>query len=147
MAHARETVRSPRSQAEVFAYLSDFTTTAEWDPGVKEAEQLTDGPVGDGTRIRVVASFMGRAVELVYEVTEFEPPRRIVLRGENSTTLSIDEIVVDPEGKGCRVSYDANLTLKGSLRLADPLLALVFRRIANRAIDGLRKAVGAHAEP
>ena len=70
-----------------------------------------------------------------------------MLRGENSTTLSIDEIVVDPEGRGCRVSYDANLTLKGSLRLADPLLALVFRRIADRAIGGLRKAVGARAEP
>lgn len=130
----------------MFAYLSDFTTTAEWDPGVKEAEQLTDGPVGVGTRVRVVALFMGREVELVYEVSEFEPPRRIVLRGENSTTLSIDEIVVDPVGEECRVGYDANLTLKGPLRLVDPLLALLFRRIADRAIGGLRKAVGAHAE-
>ena len=145
MAHARESVRSPRPQAEVFAYLSDFTTTAEWDPGIKDAEQLTEGPIDVGTRVRVVALFMGREVELVYEVTEFEPPRRIVLRGENATTLSIDEIVVEPDGAGSRVSYDANLTLKGPLRLADPLLALVFRRIADRAIGGMRKAIGADA--
>lgn len=39
-----------------------------------------------------------------------------------------------------------DLTLKGPLRLADPPLALVFRWIADRAIGGLRKAVGAHAE-
>lgn len=57
--------------------------------------------------MRVVALFMGRGVELVYEVTEFEPARRIVLRGENPRTLSIDEILVDPDGEGCRVSYDA----------------------------------------
>jgi len=141
MAHVRETVASPKPQAEVFAYLSDFATTAEWDPGVSQAEQITDGPIAVGTRVRVVAAFMGRAVELVYEVTEFEPPRRIVLRGENSTTLSIDEIVVDPDGEGSRVTYDANLTLRGALRLADPLLALVFRRIADKAIAGLRAAV------
>lgn len=49
VAHVRESVRSPRPQAEVLAYLSDFTTTAEWDPGVKDAEQLTDGPVAVGT--------------------------------------------------------------------------------------------------
>jgi hypothetical protein len=40
-----------------------------------------------------------------------------VLRGENATTLSIDEIVVDQDGAGCRVSY-----------------------------DGMRKAIGACAE-
>ena len=35
-------------------------------------------------------------------------------------------------------SYDADLRLKGVLRLADPLLGLAFGRIGDRAAEGLR---------
>ena len=41
MARYNASVYSPRPPGEVFAYLSDFSTTAEWDPGVVEAERLT----------------------------------------------------------------------------------------------------------
>ena len=32
MAHYAATVNSPGSAAEVFEYLADFSSTAEWDP-------------------------------------------------------------------------------------------------------------------
>jgi hypothetical protein len=37
MAHYNASVETPRLLHEVFAYLSDFSTTEEWDPGVVEA--------------------------------------------------------------------------------------------------------------
>ena len=50
--------RSPRRQV-VFAYLSDFTTTTEWDPGtVRTTRESGDG--GIGTRYRNVSRFLGR---------------------------------------------------------------------------------------
>ena len=61
MARYTATVETPRERRDVFAYLSDFSTTQEWDPGVAEAERLDDGPVAVGTRFRVVAEFMGDA--------------------------------------------------------------------------------------
>jgi hypothetical protein len=39
------------------------------------------------------------------------------------------------------VRYDADLRLKGPLRLADPLLRVAFSRIGDRARDGLRRAL------
>ena len=139
MAHARETVDGTKSQQEAFDYLADFSNTAHWDPGIVRAEKLTDGPIGVGTQFRVEASFMGRTTPLVYVMTAYEPPSRFVVSGENSTVTSLDEITVEAVGDGSRVTYDAELTLKGAAKLFDPLLGLAFGRIADKAIAGLRK--------
>jgi hypothetical protein len=56
MARYNASVYSPRPPGEVFAYLSDFSTPAEWDPGVVEAERLGNMPVGEGSEFRVVAT-------------------------------------------------------------------------------------------
>ncbi len=144
MARYVTTIDSPRPREEVFAYLSDFSTTQEWDPGVAEAERLDEGEIVVGSRVRVVADFMGRKTPLVYEVTAIDPPSSITLRGENATVVSLDTMTFATTGAGgTRLVYDADLTLKGPMRLADPLLKLVFNRIGDKAVAGLRKAVDA----
>lgn len=141
MARYRTTVPSDRTPDATFAYLADFSSTAEWDPGIDRAERLDAGPVTVGSRFRVVARFLGRDVELVYTVTEHDAAaRRIVLRGENTTTVSVDEIVV---GDDASVTYDADLTLKGPGKLFDPVLGLLFGRVGDRAADGLRATLAA----
>lgn len=89
MAHYTASIETPRPPAATFAYLSDFSTTQEWDPGVVEAQRIGDAPVGEGT-----------------------------------------------------VTYDADLALKGPLRIADPLLGLAFDRVGDRALEGLRATLG-----
>jgi carbon monoxide dehydrogenase subunit G len=141
MARYTASIETPRSPAETFAYLSDFSTTEEWDPGVVEAERLGDPPIGAGTEFRVVARFLGRTTALTYRVVEFEPGDVVTLRGENATVVSLDSITVEPADGGTRITYDADLTLKGPLRLADPLLGLAFGRVGHRALEGLRTAL------
>jgi carbon monoxide dehydrogenase subunit G len=144
MARYVTTIESPRPREDVFAHLSDFSTTQEWDPGVAEAERLDEGPIVVGSRVRLVADFMGRKTPLVYEVTAIDPPASITLRGENASVVSLDTMTFAPTASGgTRIVYDADLTLKGPLRVADPLLKLVFNRIGDKAAAGLRGAVGA----
>ncbi len=146
MAHYLATVDTPKSQADLFAYLSDFSTTQEWDPGVAQAERLDDGPVAVGSRFRIVADFMGRKTPLTYEVTAIDAPRSITLLGENTTVISLDTMTFEPAaGGGSRLTYDADLKLKGPLRLADPVLRLVFNRIGDRAVDGLRETLASRS--
>ena len=64
MAHYRASIDIPQPREDVFAYLSDFSTTREWDPGVVEAERLNGQAVGEGTEFRLVAEFLGRKNEL-----------------------------------------------------------------------------------
>jgi len=138
MAHYHAVVATRKSPEEVFAYLSDFSTTAEWDPGVHEAERLDEGEIGEGSAFRVVADFLGRKEKIEYRIIEFDPPTVVTLRGENATAVSLDRITCEPFGGGARISYHADLTMKGLLKFADPLLALLFARIGDRALAGLR---------
>ena len=138
MAHYAATVISPGSPAEVFEYLADFSSTAEWDPGVSEARRLDPDPLRAGARFHVVANFHGRSVPLEYRTVEIDSPRRVVLRAETGTVVSEDTITVRAlRGSGSQVTYDARLGLRGALRLADPALGLLFRRIGDRAKAGL----------
>jgi polyketide cyclase/dehydrase/lipid transport protein len=59
MAHYKASLDTPRPLEEMFAYLSDFSTTQEWDPGVIEAERLGEGPVREGTEFRLLARSSG----------------------------------------------------------------------------------------
>lgn len=68
-----------RPPEKVFAYLSDPEKLSEWQ-GAAEVTQLTDGPVGPGTRFREVHVAMGRRMESVTEFAEYEPPRRLRVR-------------------------------------------------------------------
>ena len=58
MARYQATISSPRPPADTFGYLATFSNAAEWDPGVLSAEQLDSGPVGPGTRFRLVVPFL-----------------------------------------------------------------------------------------
>jgi carbon monoxide dehydrogenase subunit G len=147
MARYQAAIDTPREREEVFAYLSDFSTTEEWDPGVVEAERLNGGAIREGTEFRLVAEFLGRKTALTYRIVEYDPPRAVTVRGENATVISNDRITFAAVGEGTRITYDAELLLKGPLRLADPLLSLAFNRVADRALAGLKhKLAPVHPE-
>ncbi len=141
MAHYNACVETPRPLDEVFAYLSDFSTTEEWDPGVLEAKRVKGAAVGQGTEFRLVAEFLGRKNELTYRILEYDPPHAVTFRGESSTVVSRDRITFESTAAGTRVTYDAELAMKGLLRIADPLLALAFNRVGDRALAGLRRTL------
>jgi carbon monoxide dehydrogenase subunit G len=145
MARYKAHVETGQGPEEVFAYLSDFSSVAEWDPGVVSAEKLTPGEVHVGTRFSVHARFLGRDVPLEYEVIEIEAPARVVLRAETGTVVSLDEMRFSPTSGGTRVDYDADLRLKGALRLFEPGLRLAFRRVGDNAARGMEKTLAARA--
>lgn len=124
---------------EAFDFLADFSRVSEWDPGVAEAEKLTDGKPRLGSRFHVVASFLGQRVPLEYRISAFERPHRLVLTGGDTGMRSIDEIHFVPRAEGTRVTYEARLELLGLRSLADPLLDLVFQQIGRAAAAGLRE--------
>lgn len=128
--------------AEVFAYLADFSHTSEWDPGIAESRRLTDAPTAVGSRFEVIAVFRGNRQRFEYTVTELEAGRRIVLHGEGEKATSEDAIAVEPHGAGTRVIYEADIRLKGLLRVVEPLLGRTFRELGDDALAGLQVRLG-----
>jgi carbon monoxide dehydrogenase subunit G len=139
MARYVDAIDLPIPVEQAFDYLADFSRTAEWDPGVAEAERLTRGEVRLGSRFRLSISLLGRRIPLEYQIVEFQRPSRVVLSGGDESLRSIDEITFVSRPDGTRVTYEARLELAGIRRLADPLLDLVFQRIGRLAVRGLRE--------
>jgi carbon monoxide dehydrogenase subunit G len=133
----RREIDVARPPAETFAYLADFAHAAEWDPGIAEARRLTPPPTAVGSRFEVIALFRGRRQRFEYVVTAFEEGRRVALRGEGEKARSDDVITVSPQDAGTRVAYEADIRLKGVLRVAEPFLRSTFRRLGDDALDGL----------
>ena len=138
-----EVIEVPRSLEESFAYVADFTTVAEWDPGIHSSRKLSgDGDVG--TVYEVQAEFRGKTMPFTYTVTAFEQNRRIVLDGVGKKATSSDTIAFDRAGDGStRITYTADFKLKGVLRLAEPFLGGTFRKLARKALAGLEAELGA----
>ena len=137
----QRTVETPAAPAAVFAYLSDFTTTTEWDPGTVSTTRVSGG--GDvGTEYRNVSRFLGRETELTYRVTEHTPDRRFALRGENKTVVAQDTMEIVPSGTGTRVTYTADFAFRGVAKYVAPLLSPAFKKLGDEAERGLREALG-----
>ena len=136
----RKTVFVDKPLDAVFDYLSDFTTTTEWDPGtVATVHQHGDG--GVGTAYLNTSTFLGRKTQLTYIVREFIPGKRIRLRGENKTVIAVDTMTFRSIDAGTEVTYTAEFTFKGAARLLAPLLRPAFERLGKQAQAGMHKAL------
>jgi carbon monoxide dehydrogenase subunit G len=142
MRYARE-IEAPTPPGETFAYLVDFTHTAEWDPGNAEARRLTPEPTAVGSRFEIIAVFRGKRQRFEYVVTELEEGNRIALHGEGDKAMSDDVMTVSASGNGTRIGYEADIRLKGVFRLVEPFMRPMFTRMGNDALDGLAARLGA----
>ncbi len=126
---------------EVWTFVSDFANSATWDPGVAEARKVTEGPVAVGTRYELMVIFNGKQLPMTYEVTAYDPPNRVELRGTGERVLAVDDIRFASTPAGTEIRYKADLRLRGLLRLAEPLTRSRFDAIGKAAIDGMRRTL------
>jgi hypothetical protein len=139
MAHYEVTISSPLSQQEAFDRVAAVERFAEWDAGVSSSEQIEGDAPGEGSvYLLKVKGFTGGDLPLKYETTAFDSPNRFVIISDGKTLRSDDVITVVPDGDGCQVTYAADLKMKGAFALINPALGLVFNRIGDKAVAGLR---------
>ena len=148
MARYRTTVRTPRSAANAFAYMSDLRNFAQWDPGVTSVDQLRGDGGGPEAVFDVDVKAVAGTTTLQYVTTEYSEPDdmqrahvKVEARSRFLTSIDRIDVVPDPDGPGSRVTYDAELELNGVLRVLDPLLGLAFDGIGDRAGAGLERAL------
>lgn len=124
----------------VYAYLSDFTTSEQWDPGTVETV-LVEGDGGVGSVYHNRSVFRGRETELTYVTVDLQPDRLVVMRGENSTVVAEDTMSISPgaDGRGTVLVYEANFTFKGLARLATPFLRGPLTRLGDDAEAALAR--------
>jgi len=124
-----------------FTYVADFNNIEQWDPGIAQSDQIGNGPIEVGTRFNLLVAFGTRRIPMVYTVTEFDAPNRVVLVGEGSTLTAVDEITFAAVPQGTAITYTAELTFKGAMRFAAPFLGGLLKGVGRKAVEGMAAAL------
>lgn len=66
--------------ASVAAFASEPDNAPRWYANIKSVVWQTPRPIRIGSRFAFVAQFLGRRLEYVYQVVEYVPDTRIVMR-------------------------------------------------------------------
>ena len=146
MTRLHERIGTTMPAAQAFAYLANFENSAEWDPGVASAERFGGPDLGVGTRYRLGIRRGDRILPMEYRITRFDAPHVVELAGEGRGVRATDEIRVEPSATGSVVEYTADITLTGPLRLVQPFLGGMFRKIAEDAAEGIRSTLERRAD-
>lgn len=136
-----EQIDVARPAHEAFAYVSDFTTTAEWDSTALRARQLTSGPVAVGTRFEVVCALPLGSVTLIYRVEALQPDELIVLRGTCSFFEVEDTITFTPSARGTLIDYQAAFTFTPAIARFEGMFQAGLERMGRASVEGLAQAL------
>ena len=80
--------------------MADFANAQHWDPATSTRGSSATARSDVGARFELDMKIFGRENSIVYEVIEYDSPSRVVLRGENSGSVAVDEITVAPSADG-----------------------------------------------
>lgn len=142
MARLEETTTVSTPIDAAFAYVSEFSNIADWDPGTKTAVKRGEGPPRVGLAYDLVTVFKGTESDMVYTITELDAPHRIVLAGTGQRIDATDTISMREAGGATEITYVAELSFKGLARFAEPFLGSALDELGKGAITGLEKALG-----
>lgn len=137
-----ETVLINRPVEDIFTFLNLPENHPKFVPGMLEFKKTSPGPLGQvGATVRGVRQFLGRRMELPYEITEYEPNNRLAMKGAMGPVTFRDGYVLESLGPSTRVKFWLELTLTGVMILVRPFLAIIGRIHANETLTNLKKAL------
>jgi hypothetical protein len=135
---AETTIARPREV--VATYVFDNRNDPVWIGGISESELLGEPPIRVGSRVRRVASFLGKRIEYVNEVERLDPGVLLEMRSVKSpfpmrVTYAFGEVEGE-EGTVVRIRIEGD---PGALyRVAGPVMRRQVRRSVSRDLRMLR---------
>jgi hypothetical protein len=97
------------------------------------------GGVGVGTRVERIAGFLGRRIEYVNEIEEYDPPRRLAMRSVKAPFPMTVVYEFEEAGEGATLArIRAGGDARGFYSVAGPLLNQMVKRGISRDLDALK---------
>jgi uncharacterized protein YndB with AHSA1/START domain len=125
---------------DVARYAGDPSNAPEWYVNIDEVHWRSEPPFGPGSLVTFVARFLGRRLEYTYEVVEFEPGSRLVMRTAQGpfpmeTTYTWDAA----PGGGTRMTLRNRGEPAGFSRVLAPVMAPAMRRANRKDLAALKR--------
>ncbi len=131
-------IKIGRARGEVAIYATDASNDPLWIGGVVESGVLSDAPVRQGTRIARVAKFLGRRIEYVNEVIEYDPGVRLVMKSVSGPFPMTVSYEFEETDGGTLTQIHVRGEAEGFFKLAAPVLARFVRRSIMRDLETLK---------
>jgi hypothetical protein len=126
-------VRVAREPLAVWQLMTDPAREPEWIGGLRDAQLIGDPPLREGSRVRRVASFLGRRIEYVNEIAAMDAPRLLDMR----SVVAPFPMRITYTLEGADETTVRN-RVRGGTRLS-ALMAPLVRRNIQRDLDRLRE--------
>ena len=135
-----------RPIADVSAYAADPDNAPEWYANIESSAWQTNPPVQVGGRVSFVARFLGRRLAYTYEIVEYEPGRRLVMRTAEGPFPMETTYTWDDLGTGStRMTLRNRGEPSGISKVAAPMMASAMQRANQKDLARLKQILEAQA--
>src|SRR5919201_1765108 len=123
----------------VAAYAADPSNAPEWYANITSADWKTPPPLQRGSRIAFVARWLRRRLEYTYEVIDFVPNERLVMRtAEGPFPMETTYTWQALEDGKTRMAIRNRGEPSGFSKVAAPVMAATIRRANEKDLENLR---------
>lgn len=130
-----------RPVEEVFDFAVDERNEPQYNPNMRRAEVITDGPIGVGTMFQSEVVSGGRPVGMSGVITAYERPHRYALAVHMSVMDIQGDVTFDPAPKGTKMRWAWEVTPRGVFKLLAPIMAPVGRRQERAIWAGMKRVL------
>ena len=130
----------------VSAYVSDPGNAPSWHDHIKSAAWVAEPVAHVGARIHLKVEFIGRKLDFTYEIVEFVPGEKLVMRSvegpfQMETIYGFEET---RDGQ-TRMTMRNQCELSGAQKLMAPMISTALRIATERDLSRLKGILEGHA--
>ena len=114
---------------EIFTYLTDLDNLVDWSSPVVAVRKISPGAMCVGATLRTTMRFLGRWMDITFEVVEFDPSRCLTIKSISGCAPCLFSYQFEPvEDGGTSVCLQTVIHSTGIMELAEPVVTRVARR-------------------
>jgi len=124
----------------VAGYAADPSNAPAWYANIESAEWRTEPPLRAGSKVAFTARFLGRHLAYTYQITEYVPAERLVMRTAQGPFPMETTYTWQPvDDNATRMTLRNRGEPAGFSRLATPFMAAAMRRANRKDLVRLRR--------